>query len=283
MSEKTFESGGAQIAAEAFGDPADPALLLIMGQMASMLWWPEELCERLADGGRFVIRYDNRDTGHSTSYEPGEPPYGLDEMAADAIAVLDGYGVDRADLVGMSMGGVIAQLIAVAYPARVASVTAISTTSIDGPDPDLPGPSAEYMEHAAAAEGLDWSDTEALGEFLVADSRQIASSRHPFDEAAAREHVARDLERTVNPASLSNHATLSGGEAHVGKLGQIEVPFLVVHGSADPLFPPEHGAALAEQVPGATMVTIEGGGHELHRDDWDRYVEAIIGVTEPAA
>jgi pimeloyl-ACP methyl ester carboxylesterase len=250
-----------------------------MGQMASMLWWPEGLCERLAGAGRYVIRYDNRDTGRSTSYEPGKPPYTGDAFVTDAVAVLDGYGFDRAHVVGMSAGGATAQLVALNHPARVASVTAISTTAVGGTDRGLPGPNAEYMQHAAAAGDLDWSDTQAVAEFVVRDARALAGTRHPFDEAAARDLVTRDLERADRPESLVNHSMLSEGEGAQREVGEISAPFLVVHGTADPLFPHEHGVALAQAVPGARLVTIEGGGHELHEADWGQIVEAIVPHT----
>jgi pimeloyl-ACP methyl ester carboxylesterase len=279
MTEKVVASGDAEICTEAFGEPDDPPLLMIMGAMASMLWWPDGFCAALARAGRFVIRYDNRDTGRSTAYEPGAPPYRSEDLVDDAAAVLDGYGINRAHLVGMSMGGAIAQLVALEHPARVASVTAISTSSVDGANPDLPGADPEYLEHAAAFEELDWSDTQALGELLVRDARQLAGSRHRFDEAAARELVRRDLGRTINPQSLVNHGILSGGEGRNDGLGELDVPFLVIHGTDDPVLPYAHGVALANAVPGARLVTIEGGGHELHERDRDQILDAILDQT----
>jgi pimeloyl-ACP methyl ester carboxylesterase len=233
-SETTIRSGDAEIVTQAFGVPTNPPVLLIMGQMASMLWWPDELCERLADAGRYVIRYDNRDTGRSTAYQPGNPPYTGDDLAADAIAVLDGYGISRAHLVGMSMGGAVAQVVTLAHPERVATLTAISTTRVGASDSDagLPGPNREYMEHAAAAESLDWSDTEAVAEFLVRDARALAGTSHPFDEAAAHDLVARDLERTVRPASLVNHSLMSDDNGDGGRHGELAPPLLVIHGTA---------------------------------------------------
>ena len=142
MTEKMVVSGDAELCTEAFGEPVHPAVLMIMGAMASMLWWPAELCAGLARSGRFVIRYDNRDTGRSTSYEPGKPPYTSDDLVDDAVAVLDGYGIERAHIVGMSMGGALAQVVALKHPARVATLTAISTTKLDS-DPDLPGADPE--------------------------------------------------------------------------------------------------------------------------------------------
>src|SRR5829696_9943116 len=120
---------GAELRTEALGDSAAPPILLVMGQMASMLWWPDDLCRELADEGRFVIRYDNRDTGMSTAYPPGEPAYGGDDLVRDAVAILDGYGIERAHLVGMSGGGAVAQTLAANFPGRVLTVTAISTTA----------------------------------------------------------------------------------------------------------------------------------------------------------
>jgi pimeloyl-ACP methyl ester carboxylesterase len=272
-----------EICSETFGRREDPAVLLIMGSMASMLWWPDEFCKRLADAGRFVIRYDNRDTGRSVGYEPGSATYTIDDMAADAVGVLDDHEVERAHVVGMSMGGAIAQVVALAHPERVASVTAISTTAIGEENSGLPGPTPEYMEHAAAFDNLDWSDTQALGDLIVEDARQLAGTRHPFDEAVARELVTRDLERAIDPRRLANHASIGGDEDRwKGRIGDLAVPLLVIHGTADPLFPHAHGVALAEAVPGATLVTIDGGGHELHERDWDQMLDAITRHTEAA-
>ncbi len=280
MSETIVPSGDAEICAEAFGDPADPAVLLIMGQMASMLWWTAPLCERLADAGRFVIRYDHRDTGRSTAYPPGEPGYGPRELVGDAVAVLDGYEIERAHVVGMSMGGVLAQLVAIEHPERVASVTAISTTAAGDVDAELPGPSPGYLQHAAAFESVDWDDTDALAEMLVADARALAGSAHPFDEQAAREFVQRDLARARNPASLGNHALLHEGEDDdSSSLAALAAPLLVIHGTADPLFGPQHGEALVNAVPGARLMLLNGSGHELHQAHWPAIVDAVVSHT----
>jgi pimeloyl-ACP methyl ester carboxylesterase len=271
------------ICSETFGRREDPAVLLIMGAMASMLWWPDEFCERLAGAGRFVIRYDNRDTGRSIGYDPGTATYTGDDMAADAVGVLDEHGVERAHVVGMSMGGAIAQVVALAYPERVLSVTAISTSAVGEENPGLPGPTARYMEHAAAFDDLDWSDTRALADLIVEDARRLAGTRHSFDEAAARDLVTRDLERAIDPRRLANHGNVGGDEKRwEGRVGDIAVPFLVIHGTADPLIRYPHGVALAEAVPGAKLVTIEGGGHELHERDRDQILDAIARHTEAA-
>ena len=194
------------------------------------------------------------------------------------MAVLDGHGLARAHVVGMSMGGAIAQLVARRHPGRVASLTVISSTPVEHAGDELPGPDAAYLEHAAATGDVDWSDVDALAEYLVRDSRALAGVAHPFDEQRAREHVTRDLARTRRPASLANHGLLAGDDAPED-LGELRVPLTVIHGTADPLFPPAHGVALAASVPGASLVLIEGGGHELHVGDWDQILEAIVSRT----
>ena len=267
------------ICSEIIGRPGDPPVLLIMGAMASMLWWPDRFCERLAGAGRLVIRYDNRDTGRSTGYEPGTATYTFYDLVADAVTVLDEHGVERAHVAGMSMGGGIAQMVALERPERVASLTAISTGRFGGEDAGLPGPTEEYMAHAAAWEELDWSDTAALADMLVRDSRALTGTRHPFDEAAVRELVARDLERSTDPRRLANHGEIGTGERSGRRLEDLAVPLLVIHRTADPLIPYPHGVALAEAVPGAELVTIEGGGHELHERDWDQILDAIVRHT----
>jgi pimeloyl-ACP methyl ester carboxylesterase len=263
-------SGDAEICTEAFGEPGDPAVLLVMGQMASMLWWPDAFCVRLAHAGRLVVRYDHRDTGRSTAYEPGAPTYSLADVAGDAIAVLDAYELPRAHVVGMSMGGGIAQWLALAHPDRVATLTLVSTSPIDGSG-GLPGPDPAYLAHLEAAPETDWGDRRSIEDAIVGESRALAGTRHGFDEAATRAAVRRDLERARRPASLQNHMLMQGGET---PQGEITAPLLVIHGTADPLFPIAHGEAL-----GGTLVAIEGGGHELHERDWDQMLQAIADRT----
>src|SRR2546423_177171 len=132
MSERVVEANGIEIWTEDFGEPADPTVLLIMGASAQGIMWPEELCERLVEGGRHVIRYDNRDTGQSTCADFSQKTYTVKDMADDAVGVLDAYGVDRADVVGASMGGMIAQTVALEHPERVRSLTSIMSTPLAG-------------------------------------------------------------------------------------------------------------------------------------------------------
>jgi len=267
-----------EIKSQTFGDPAHPALLLIMGAMASMLWWPEALCCKLAGEGRFVIRYDNRDTGLSTKYALGA--YTFDDMADDAVSVLDSYGIARAHVVGMSAGGMIAQLVALKHPSRVISLTVISSSPVGIDTSHLPGTTAAYMEHSAEGADVDWSNREQVVDFIVKDAHAIASTVHPFDETKTRAFVEQDYDRSGGFLSATNHFTLKGGEDWKGRLHEIKAPLLVLHGTSDPIFPVEHGAALAEAVPGGRIVRIEGGGHELHPQDWTTIVAAIVAHTQ---
>ncbi|TIS48583.1 alpha/beta hydrolase [Mesorhizobium sp.] len=263
-----------EIVSESFGNPADPAILLIMGAMASMLWWPKAFCRQLAERGRFVIRYDNRDTGLSTKYTPGEPPYAFEDMVDDAIRVLDDHDIRKAHVVGMSMGGMIAQIVALKYPMRVGALTVISSSPLGVDTSGLPGVSQAYKEHSAEGANVDWSDRGQVLDFMVKDARAIASTLHPFDSERTRAAIEKDYDRSAGLASASNHFLLKGGGPE-RRIKDLTMPLLVIHGTADPLFPIEHGEALAKAVPGARLVRIEGGGHELHRNDWPQIIEAI--------
>ena len=270
-----------EIVSQTFGDPGGPAMLLIMGAMASMLWWPEALCKKLAGEGRFVIRYDNRDTGLSTKYAPGEPPYTFDDMADDAVRVLDSHGIGKAHVVGMSMGGMIAQRMALRHPSRVITLTVISSSPVGIDTSHLPGTTEAYMEHSADGAKVDWSDREQVVGFVVKDTHAIASTAHPFDEKAMRAFIEQDYDRSGGFLSATNHFMLKGSEGLKGRLHEIKAPLLVIHGTSDPIFPVEHGAALADAIAGARLVRIEGGGHELHPQDWDTIAAAIIAHTKP--
>ncbi|CAN7160585.1 alpha/beta fold hydrolase [Mesorhizobium sp. LjNodule214] len=270
-----------KIVSQTFGDPAHPAVLLIMGAMASMLWWPEAFCRKLAGEGRFVIRFDNRDTGRSTKYAPGEPPYTFDDMADDAIRVLNDHGVERAHVVGMSMGGMIAQLVALKHPSRVATLTIISSSPMGVDTSHLPGMTDAYREHSAEGAKVDWADRDQVVGFVVSDARAIAGIAHPFDEKRTRAFVEQDYDRSGGLLSATNHFMLKGGdEDWKGRLHDMKAPLLVIHGTADPIFPVLHGAALAEAVAGAKLLRIEGGGHELHPDDWPEIVAAIAAHSQ---
>jgi pimeloyl-ACP methyl ester carboxylesterase len=274
--QRIVRANGVDLCLETFGDPTEPAILLIAGAAGSMLSWEEEFCERLAAGSRFVIRYDNRDTGRSVTYEPGAPKYTGSDLVEDAVGILDALRVDRAHLIGISMGGGIAQFVALDHPDRVASLTLISTSP--GSGADLPEMSDEFRAHFAGATAEpDWSDRAAVIDYVVEDARLYASKSRPFDEAAWRDLAGRDFDRTINIASsMKNHFLIEGGDSRRERLGEIRIPTLVLHGTEDPLFPYGHGVALANEIPGARLVPLEQTGHELPRAVWDLVVPAIL-------
>ena len=282
MGERMIEANGVELCTEAFGDPADPPVLLIMGTGASMLWWEEGFCRMLADGGRFVIRYDHRDTGRSVTSEPGRPGYTGADLVADAAGVLDAYGVRRAHVVGVSAGGAFAQLLALSYPDRVQSLGLISTSPVRPVDRALPSPAAEFGRFVSTMT-VDWSDEESVIEFQVEYSRMLAGGLRPFDESAMRDLVGRDVERARDVAAAQNHDLISEGELPSGPLSSIAVPTLVIHGTVDPMFPIGHGEALAAEIPGARLLRLEGAGHGVERHDWDTIVRAILQHTAPDA
>jgi pimeloyl-ACP methyl ester carboxylesterase len=278
VTETMIDASGVELCAEAFGDPADPPLLLIMGMGASMLWWDEGFCRLLAGGGRFVIRYDHRDTGRSVTFTPGAPGYSGADLVADAAGVLDGYGIDAAHVVGVSMGGGIAQELALDFPERVSSLTLISTTAVGPGERNLPPVAEEYARFIEGSE-VDWSDPDSVVEYVVADWRALNGRQRRFDESRIRELAVRDVKRARNFASVQNHALLAGEEGTSRSITSISVPTLVIHGTADPLFPFEHGQALAEEIPGARLLPLEGAGHGVDPADWDLIAPAILEHT----
>jgi predicted dithiol-disulfide oxidoreductase (DUF899 family)/pimeloyl-ACP methyl ester carboxylesterase len=273
---------GVDLCVQSFGHRADPAILLIAGAASSMLHWDERFCERLAAGPRFVIRYDQRDTGRSITYPPGEPGYTGRDLADDAIGVLDALGVARAHVVGISGGGGIAQSLAVRYPRGIESLTLAATSPIErAPDAaELPPPSARL---AAGVAEPDWSDRSAVIEYLVAQELLYSSESRPVAEEYVRRLAERTVERANGIASINNHFVLESGEDAGEQRAAITAPTLVVHGTEDPLFPIEHGAALAAAIPGAKLLTLDQTGHELPPAVWDTVIPAILEHTARAA
>ena len=241
---------GVELCTEPFGDPEDPPILLVMGLGASMLWWEDGFCRLLAEYGRFVIRYDHRDTGRSTTYEPGRPGYTGADLLTDAIAVLDGYALAAAHLVGVSAGGALAQLLALDFPERVLSLVLISTSAATPGDRGLPAPTGEFARFVRSAT-VDWSDRDSAVDYLVAYSRVLAGDQRVFEESTVRALVRADVERADNFAAGQNHELLADDEKRREPLSSITAPTLVIHGTADPMFPLAHGEALADEIPGA--------------------------------
>jgi len=278
MGERMIEENGVELCTEPFGDPGDPPVLLVMGVGASMLWWEERFCRLLAAGRRFVIRYDHRDTGHSITYEPGRPPYTSADLVADAVGVLDAYGIAAAHVVGVSAGGAFAQLLTLGSPDRVRSLVLISTSPATPGERSLPSATKRFNDFLASTE-VDWSDQESAIEYLVGYERMLAGGVRPFDEAAWRELVRRDVQRARDIAASQNHSLIAEGEIPSEPISSIAVPTLVIHGTADPMFPLAHGRALAEEIPGARLLTLDAAGHGIDRADWQPIARAILAHT----
>lgn len=268
---------GTDLFVDTVGAATDPAILLIGGAGSSLDWWEDGFCEGLAAGGRFVIRYDHRDTGQSIAYPAGAPGYTGTDLAADAVGVLDALGVRRAHLVGLSMGGGIAQSIAVRHPDRVESLVLMSTSPLSAGDP-LPPVTAELLEHfQAPPPPPDWSDRDAVVAHLVEDQRHYAAPKY-FDEARTRRLAERVVDRTRDvAASLSNHGLMEQGDPVEGP---VRARTLVVHGTADPLFPFGHAEALVRAIPGADLLPLPDAGHQYPPEPlWPAVIPAILRHT----
>lgn len=269
-----------EICTESFGNPDEPAILLMMGAKSSMIWWDAEFCERLAGKGRFVIRYDNRDVGKSTVYERGKIGYSLVDMVDDAAGILDAYHLKAAHIVGMSLGGMLAQILSLRHPDRVLTTTMIATSMIGPHRPGLPTMDSKIREFHSAQGSIDWDDEESVVQYTVESWRLLHGSRHDFDENRIYSLAKMDYHRANNLQSQFNHALVQGGEEYVGKINEITAPTLVIHGTEDPVLPYEHGGVLAQEIPDAKLLTLEGVGHELHYEDWDTIIATIVEHTE---
>jgi pimeloyl-ACP methyl ester carboxylesterase len=282
IKEMLVTAGDITVFSESFGDRAAPPVLLIMGAMASGVWWPASFCAELAARGRFVIRYDHRDTGRSTSYPPGETRYSVEALADDALTILDAWGIAEAHLVGMSLGGYISQLLALKAPERVLSLTLIASERLALTDPSIPPMDPRVPAYHARAAELDWTDRPAVIEYQVGAWRLLSGSAHPFDEAHIRALCEEDLDRTSNPLSAFNHAGLNDATGWVDRLDEIRAPALIIHGTEDLVLPYAHGLALQRALSNSRLLTLEGSGHELHPLDWPVMIDAIVRHTEVA-
>jgi pimeloyl-ACP methyl ester carboxylesterase len=269
---------GVELCTESFGDCADPPVLLIMGLGASMLWWPDDFCRALADGRRFVIRYDHRDTGRSSTYPPGEPGYSADDLLDDVVAILDAYELDAAHLVGVSAGGAMAQLLALDHPHRVLSLVLVSTSPAVAAGRTLPPPRAEFGRFFSEHQ-LDATDRASVIDYRVGYTLMLSGSEQPLDEEGVRRFISRDVARARDFAAAGNHDQLTDDGRERGPLSSITVPTLVVHGTADPMFPLEHGQALADLIPQARLLTVTGAGHGIGPIDPQLAANAILEHT----
>ncbi len=281
---RIIEVNGVGLCVDTAGEAADPAILLIAGLGSSMDWWEEEFCQRLAAGRRFVIRYDHRDTGQSVSYPAGTPGYTGADLAADAAGVLDALGRRSAHLAGISMGGALAQQVALAHPGRVDSLVLISTSPAVPGGPgraELPTMSEDLRAYfAAQVPPPDWTERTAVIDYVVDYERRLEGAEY-FDEAHVRALVERIVDRTRDmAASMVNHALAGEGELARGRLDEIAAPTLVIHGTADPLFPYGHAEALAREIPRAELLPLEGVGHQMPpRPCWTSVIPAMLRHT----
>lgn len=280
---RLVEANGVQLCVQTFGSPTDPTVLLIGGAAGPMDGWDEGFCARLAAGRRHVVRYDQRDTGRSVASRAGAPDYTFTDLLADAVGLLDALGADRAHVVGISMGGGLAQCLAVAHPERVATLTLVSTSPAGPTDRELPPPAAPLRAaFADPAPEPDWSDRAAVIAYMVENERVFAGPA-PFDEDAVRESSGRIVDRTTDiEAAMKNHMALADDEEPVTvRLAEMTAPTLVLHGSVDPLFPLDHARALAEGIPGARLVVLDGVGHQAPPARvWDTVVPAVLRHTD---
>jgi pimeloyl-ACP methyl ester carboxylesterase len=286
-------ANGIQIEYETFGNPSGRPLLLIFGLGAQMILWDDDLLKDLAERGHYVIRFDNRDVGLSTKFEEagvpdlmetfgkimrGEeirPPYTLDDMADDAVGLLDALGIPKAHICGMSMGGMIAQTIAIRHPSRVLSLISIYSTT---GNPKVPQPKLEVIGLLIAPPP---KEREANVEHMLRVFKTIAGPGFPLDEKWTRKVLAESYDRCFYPPGMVRQlvAILTQGNREPA-LTSVKVPTLVVHGTSDPLVLVEGGKNTAKAIPGAQLMLIEGMGHDLpHGGAWPRIVEAIAVHT----
>ena len=291
MAEERATANGIEVVYETIGDPSNPPLLLVMGLGMQLIHWDRELCEQLAARGFLVIRFDNRDSGRSTQVEAPVPnlrramaglridaPYLLDDMAADAFGLLDHLGIEAAHVVGASMGGMIAQTMAIERPERVLSLTSIMSTTGE--------------RRAGRPKLRVWSvltrraprDKDAYVDYFARVFRMIGSKDlPPEDEDRIRQVAAATYERGHHPAGSGRQlaAILASGDRTEGLRG-LRVPTTVVHGRADPLVPLRGGRATARAIPEARLIEIPGMGHDLPQQVWPRIVDAVAETAERA-
>lgn len=274
----SVSANGITIAFEASGDPQNPAVLLIMGLGMQLISWPQDFVDGLVEQGYYVVRYDNRDAGLSSNFNhrkkpnlalaylkslvhwPQSPVYTLEDMAADAVGLLDALGIRRAHLIGISMGGMIGQVVAARFGARVLSLTSIMSSSGRR---GLPGPTPAARK-AIMSGPANRKDRRQWVEHAVNTFRIIGSPAYPTPEKILRANVERAMARSINPAGIARQmvAIVASGD-RTPLLRTIGCPTLVLHGAADPLVPLACGQDAAAAIPGASLHVIEGMGHDL--------------------
>ncbi|MFC4121931.1 alpha/beta fold hydrolase [Nonomuraea zeae] len=291
--EKALNAGpsGMELAYERFGDSAAPPVLLVMGGGGQMIAWPGEFCAELVAHGLHVIRFDNRDVGLSTHFHDAPAPdlpaalagdlssasYTLSDMAGDTVGLLDALGLDSAHLVGVSLGGMIAQTVAIEHPGRIRSLTSIMSSTGDR------SVGQARPEALAALAGPPATTREEVVEQWLKASRVVRSPGFEPDEAALREHVGLAYDRAFDPTGMIRQsvAVIASGD-RTALLRSLDLPVLVVHGADDVLCDVSGGRATAEVIPGAELVVIDGMGHDLPRALWPELATRIAALVQRA-
>jgi pimeloyl-ACP methyl ester carboxylesterase len=286
---RTVDLGAVEIAYETFGDPADPAVLLVMGLGTQMVAWPDELCRDLAEQGRYVVRFDNRDCGLSThldhlgSPQPGRvllrrerAPYQIEDLARDTLGLMDALGLEQVDLVGASMGGFIAQTVAILAPERLRSLTLLMTSTgsrrVGRPSPRL----ARELVRRRPTRTREQAVAAAVDVF-----RMIGSPGYELDEEYLQRTAGLSYDRAYDPAGyLRQLAACLVQPDRTAALRRLEVPTVVLHGLHDPLVSVSGGLALARTIPGARFVGFAGMGHDLPRALWPDLTDEITRVAQ---
>jgi pimeloyl-ACP methyl ester carboxylesterase len=286
-----------QIEYDTFGSPTSAPLLLITGLGGQLILWEESFCEQLAENGLYVIRFDNRDSGLSSKcgsrksvdfekiardIRQGKQlsvPYTLEDMAADAIGLLDGLEIEQAHICGASMGGMIAQLMAILYPSRIKSLISISSTTSD------PQVAAELLSPANERQSIPFLtvpiEREKNIEYTVEGFRALSGPGFVFDQQQARTMAERLYDRCFCPDGANRQLlAILVASSRKPQLAKLSIPFLVIHGDRDPLIPLAHGIDTFESVLNARLLVIEGMGHDLPRATWPRVIQAIVDHTK---
>jgi pimeloyl-ACP methyl ester carboxylesterase len=286
---QTTRVGEIELAHESFGSPEDTPLLLVMGLATQMIGWPDDFCRMLAERGLYVVRFDNRDIGLSTHLDSAGAPdvlavmggdhsrvaYRLADMAEDTAGLLDALGLDSAHVVGASMGGMIAQTLAIRHPERVRSLTSIMSTT---GDPAVGAPAEAALGALLAPPA---TDRESAVQRAVDTYRVIGSPGFEFDEAGLRERAGLSFDRAYNPAGVARQlAAILASPDRTADLARVAVPTLVVHGEQDALVNVSGGRATAAAIPGAELLVVDGMGHDLPRAVWPQLVDRITALVD---
>ena len=288
MAVEKVAANGIELAYETFGDSSNQPLLLVMGLATQMLAWHDDFCADLVERGFHVIRFDNRDIGLSTHLSDAPPPdlmaafagdtssasYALEDMADDAIGLLDALNIDSAHVVGASMGGMIAQKVAIRHPQRVRSLTSIMSTT----SPDVGGPTDEAMALMFVPPA---TNRDEAVERAVSTYRVIGSPGYPLDETWLRGIAGTSYDRAYDPMGVARQllAVQASGD-RAPALADVTVPTVVIHGEADPLVQVAGGRATAAAIPDAELLVLPGMGHNMPRELWPTISDAISAVAE---